>query len=109
MNFKRRFKNTKHFCVNLYSHHVSVFKVSIVLQQFPHHLNVSLLSCRDQGSPAVLHAETTCYCENSHHTPNPIDRASVRATHGAARDGESAIPTSWSYQVLVGTRCRIES
>lgn len=72
-------------CLN--SHHVSVLKVSIVLQQVPHHLDVSLLSCRDQCRPAVLYTDTTCYFENSH-SLNPVDRASVRAINGTLEDGQ---------------------
>lgn len=79
----------------LYSYHVSVLQVGIVLQQIPHHLNVSFLSCRDQCSPAVLYTASTCYSVHSHQISNPIDKASVKTM-----DGTSAA-NRHTYQLVI--------
>lgn len=50
-----RFNGEKASGNSLYPHHVSMFQVCLVLQQLPHHIDVALLSCRDQRRPAVLH------------------------------------------------------
>lgn len=39
------------------SHHVTMFRVGVVLQQLLYHLNVALLGCGDQRRPAVLRAQ----------------------------------------------------
>lgn len=56
------------------SYHVSMLQVNIVLQQLPHHLDVTLLGCRDQRRPAVLRTETTRYSGNCHRTPKASSR-----------------------------------
>lgn len=85
-----------------------MFQVSIVLQQFSHHLDVALLRCRDQRRPAVLHKQTTCYHGNSEQSPNPVGKSSLRSLQDGPGITQSTVPTSWSYQVLMGTRCRID-
>lgn len=39
---------------------------------------------------------------------NPDRRTFARALRGTLRKGQSYVPTSWSYQMLMGTRCRMD-
>lgn len=78
------------------SYHVSMLQVNIVLQQLSHHLDVTLLGCRDQRRPAVLRTETTCYSGNCHRTQKT---ASGRMKKGPVSVG-------WDAQDLAG-RCNL--
>lgn len=72
----------------MWSHHVTMFRVGVVLQQLPHHLDVALLGCGDQRRPAVLHAQA------NHHSGKCLKITHIRRnTCPVPKNGHSA-PTS---------------
>lgn len=47
----------------------------------------------------------------THETAIRLQRQSeitIQALHGRLTNGQTNVPTSWSYQVLIGTRCRMD-
>lgn len=84
-----------------------MLQVNIVLQQLPHHLDVTLLGCRDQRRPAVLRTETTRYSGNCHRTQKTSSRRRKKGRVSFGRDAQD-LPGQRKNLPIGRTRCSWE-